>query len=81
MDWGTRTGKPVDAVLSELASALGIARKVGGYEIGVLTHHLVHDEAAWAACEALAAIEGVEWVGFPGQTSAQHDHAPGAGNR
>ena len=33
------------------------------------------------ACEALAAIEDVKWVGFPGQTSAQHDHAPGAGNR
>jgi len=81
MDWAARGGKPVDAVLAELAAALAVARAGGGYEVGVLTHHLVHDEAAWAACEALVAIAGVEWVGFPGRTSTQHDDTGSAGHR
>jgi hypothetical protein len=81
MDWSTRTGKPVDMVLAELATALAVSRNGGGYEIGVVTHHLVHDGTAWQACKALAALDGVDWVGFPGQTSAQHDHVGGAGNR
>lgn len=75
MDWASRGGKPAGMVLSELAAALAVARAGGGYEVGVLTHHLVHDEAAWEACELLAGLNGVDWIRFPGSTSAQHHHA------
>lgn len=75
MDWTSRNGKPAEALLAELAVALATARAGGGYEVGVLTHHVVHDEAAWQACEAIARIRGVKWVRFPGSTSAEHDNA------
>lgn len=75
MDWTNRTGKPADAVLAELAGALAVARVGGGYEVGVLTHHLVHDAATWEACEAMVRTAGVKWVRFPGSTSTQHDNA------
>jgi hypothetical protein len=75
MDWASRGGKPADMVLAELAAALAVARAGGGYEVGVLTHHLVHDAAAWEACEVLARLDGVSWVRFPGSTLPQHDNA------
>ena len=75
MDWRSRGGKPADMVLAELAAALAVARSGGGHEVGVLTHHLVHDEAAWQACEVLARLDGVSWVRFPGSTSAENNAA------
>lgn len=77
MDWASHTGKPCALVLTELAAALAIARENGRYEIGILSHHLVHDDMAWQAAHALVALEGVKWVRCP--LSTQHDHAPDAG--
>lgn len=68
MDWAARTGKPAAQVMGELAKALEVSRLSGAYEIGLLSHHLVHDAPAWDAMSALFALEGVEWVEFPGST-------------
>ncbi len=77
MDWQARAGKPRDHVLAELATALATARENGHYEIGILSHHLVHDDAAWQAVEPLIALDGVEWVRCP--LSTQNDDAADAG--
>ncbi len=67
MDWkapcGT-TGKSPDAVQIELASALRVSRANGFYPIGLLTHHLVHDETAWATLSAIVAHPDLNWVSF-----------------
>ncbi len=50
IDWrGTRGGKPHDALLGELIEALDQGRQL----IGILSHHLVHDEVAWSFLDAL----------------------------
>jgi hypothetical protein len=72
MDWRARAGKPADDVLAELAVALAVSRENGFYEIGVLSHHLVHDDAAWDTVARLVAVEAVRWVRFPGSTQ-RHD--------
>lgn len=54
IDWrGTRGGRPTDWLASDLAEQLARARQNGRPAIGVLTHHLVHDGAAWAFLERL----------------------------
>ena len=59
IDWrGGRVGRPAAALWAELA---GLAR-AGAPHVGLLTHHLVHDAAAWAALEAL--VQGT--AGHPG---------------
>jgi hypothetical protein len=65
MDWhGTGGGRPADDLFAELASWIG--RVDAPPVIGILTHHLVHDAAAWAFLEALLAVTVVhpacEWV-------------------
>ena len=57
IDWhGGRGLRAVDAILADLASALVAHPDEGAHEpIGLLTHHLVHDEATWAFCETLLA--------------------------
>lgn len=65
MDWhGTRGGRPASVLFAELA--LAIWKADAAPMTGVLTHHLVHDAAAWAFLEALFAITkdhpGCEWV-------------------
>ena len=65
MNWkapGGTVGKSLDAVQNELASALSVSRANGCYPIGLLTHHLVHDEAAWATVSALAAHPDLNWI-------------------
>ncbi len=48
IDWrGTRGGRPASDLVDELAIALATARKLGGDPVGILSHHLIHDEAAW----------------------------------
>ncbi len=68
MDWkapqGAR-GKSVETVRSELADALGVARQSEGGPVGILTHHLVHDEAAWDAIASVVAEPGLKWTPFP----------------
>ena len=68
VDWrGGRRFAGADAVLGALAAALAARR---GARItaptGVLSHHLVHDEAAWRFLECLLAwgedAPGVRWV-------------------
>ena len=47
-------GKDHGALVQELAAELRLRREAGSREaVGVLTHHLVHDEAAWLFLEGL----------------------------
>ena len=79
IDWkGGRVGRPVAWVAAELARQLALARADGGRvaggpgapsvvrPIGILTHHLVHDDSAWAALDGLLAAtrhsRGARWI-------------------
>ena len=66
MDWhGTRGGLATAALVPLLVRALETARNNGGAPVGILTHHLVHDEEAWTFLEALFAQTGeCRWVSF-----------------
>lgn len=47
IDWkGTRGGRPMDILYREAAARLD-ANRGQSTSIGILTHHLVHDDAAW----------------------------------
>ena len=49
IDWkGTRGGRAETGLVDDLLLALQTARRKSGAPVGVLTHHLVHDEIAWA---------------------------------
>lgn len=53
IDWhGTRGGRSAEALVREIVARLQ-AMEAGGGVMGFLTHHLVHDEAAWEFCAAL----------------------------
>ncbi|CAN7399528.1 polysaccharide deacetylase family protein [Pararhizobium sp. LjRoot255] len=53
MDWhGTRGGRDRMALAAEIVARLGQMFDHGG-SLGLLTHHLVHDEAAWDFMTAL----------------------------
>ena len=57
IDWrGGRGLLPEDAIVARLAAAIA-ARLDGDADadepIGLLTHHLVHDEGVWRFCETL----------------------------
>jgi hypothetical protein len=57
MNWrGGRIGRTPDDVLTELAAELASARQGGWHPVGVLTHHLVHDDTAWAALDAVLQV-------------------------
>jgi hypothetical protein len=67
IDWrGTRGGRDPGWLALELASELGRARERGYAPVGVLTHHLVHDAAAWGFLDCLfsetARHRIVHWV-------------------
>ncbi|MEM7636313.1 MAG: polysaccharide deacetylase family protein [Pseudomonadota bacterium] len=67
MDWkapGGAAGKTPDWLQNELATALAISRANGFYPVGLLTHHLVHDEVAWCSLAAVVANTGLTWVSF-----------------
>jgi peptidoglycan/xylan/chitin deacetylase (PgdA/CDA1 family) len=54
MNWGDgRVGHAPAEVLARLASELALARNEGWRPVGVLTHHLAHDERAWASLDAI----------------------------
>ena len=56
IDWrGSRGGRDLAALATELAGHLGWARQNDASTIGILTHHLVHDEIAWRFVEELFA--------------------------
>jgi hypothetical protein len=57
IDWrGGRRGIAPHVFAARLTESLKEARLAGGRPVGVLTHHLVHDEAAWGLLEALTAF-------------------------
>ena len=54
IDWhGSRGCRSADMLAAELAEHLALSRENGRPAIGVLTHHLDHDEAAWRFLEEL----------------------------
>lgn len=54
IDWkGTRGGRDPEWLANELAKLLQRSRLDGAAPIGVLAHHLVHDELAWNFLEEL----------------------------
>lgn len=56
IDWrGTRGCKPEYEMLDDLISLLS-SRAAAGEPIGVLTHHLVHDEPVWAFLDKLGGL-------------------------
>jgi hypothetical protein len=62
---GGRVGRSPDWVAGELATNLREARLRGWRAIGILTHHLDHDDAAWAVLGdifELARLRGIGWV-------------------
>lgn len=57
IDWrGGRVGRSAAWVASELALALAAARLGGLTSIGVLGHHLDHDETTWSVLEQLGSL-------------------------
>lgn len=67
MDWkspGGAAGKSGDQLYAEVAAALAVSRSNGCYPVGLLTHHLVHDETVWAALGDIVACSGLRWVSF-----------------
>ena len=53
MDWhGTRGCRPAPDIVSDIVKRLTEMRATGG-TMGLLTHHLVHDEAAWAFLDGM----------------------------
>ena len=56
IDWQARTAQSEDVVLHRMLGELRMRRKgslPADYPIGILSHHLVHDEAIWLAMERL----------------------------
>jgi hypothetical protein len=67
MDWhGSRGGRPEEELVAELVAELQNRFEGSDEPIGLLTHHLVHDAAAWNFCDALfretAGIKAVAWT-------------------
>ncbi len=68
IDWhGTRGGRDGAALVREIMARLQAMRESGEGVMGFLTHHLVHDAAAWDFLEALlgvtAAHPACRWAG------------------
>lgn len=56
IDWrGTRGGKDHDLLFAETAERM-VAAEPGARTTGILTHHLDHDETAWAFLDRLFAL-------------------------
>ncbi len=63
IDWkGTRGAHPSSTLVAQILSQLQISQQ----PLGLLTHHLVHDDNAWAFLENLLAVTsghpGAQWV-------------------
>lgn len=62
---GGRVGRDIGWIAAELLRNLQIARRKGFRAVGILTHHLTHDEQAWAGIEAILgwfAASRADWV-------------------
>lgn len=54
VDWrGGRIGHDLGFIATALAGALRAARQRDGRPVGLLTHHLAHDETAWSVLSAV----------------------------
>ncbi len=54
VDWANgKRGRSLEWTMGELLRRLEQARGRGGAPLGILSHHLVHDEQAWATLEGL----------------------------
>lgn len=65
IDWrGTRGGRNHDVLFAETAARMRQAHQTGG-TVGILTHHLDHDEAVWSFLQKLfvltASHSGCRW--------------------
>lgn len=74
MDWhGTRGGRTDEAILADIVRRLRDMFVSGG-TMGLLTHHLVHDEAAWSFIDRLLAFTrrhaACRWASLPEILSA-----------
>lgn len=47
IDWAKRRGADHAALAAHFVNELRKSREAGRYPIGILTHHIVHDESAW----------------------------------
>lgn len=79
IDWkGGRIGRPLPWVATELTRVLERARLEGGRPVGLLTHHLVHDDTAWQALDAVIAAThshpAVLWVSADEAARFTPDH-------
>lgn len=68
MDWrGTRGGRDAGVLIKEMAVRLRAMEADGG-TLGLLTHHLVHDDAVWTFLETLfertVRHPGCTWTGL-----------------
>ena len=61
IDWrGSRSAVPLQRIIDEIADLLA-----SNAPIGLMTHHLVHDDAIWTLCETLVTRlnqRGVQWI-------------------
>ena len=69
MDWhGSRRGRTDEAILADIVRRLREAHDSNG-TMGLLTHHLVHDEAAWSFIDRLLAFTSrhpaCRWTSLP----------------
>jgi hypothetical protein len=65
VDWhGGRGGRDLDWALAECTRRLAQARERGGEPVGILSHHLVHDEQAWATLDGLMGALKARGCGF-----------------
>ncbi len=68
IDWrGTRAGRQPDALAGDIARRL--AAMTDEAAVGILAHHLAHDDAAWNALDRIAGIvaahPAAHWAAFP----------------
>ena len=68
VDWhGSRGCRPVSEIIADVVRRLG-DMQAGGGTMGLLTHHLVHDEAAWQFLDGMFAATaehpGCRWCGL-----------------
>lgn len=73
-----RTGRTPEWALGECAKAFALSREGGREAVGLLAHHLAHDEQAWATLDALMgalARCGVNFVEADSLLPASRDHA------
>ena len=69
MDWALHTSRGPDAIDAQAAAAVATRlADPGAGPIGVMTHHLVHDDAVWADLTALIdtlnAHPAARWIGL-----------------